>query len=491
MSSDKPHEIVMPQLGLSMDSGIIVRWLKKPGDLVKQGEILLEVETDKSVVEVEAVTNGRLQIEHGPEDGPINVGSLIGYLLAEGESVPVSSNDSQKKSSEETAVSRLQPDLLSQPTRVHDDNRRRPPSTPAARRRAVELGIDWHLTLPGGLRGQVREQDVIAYADKLRVGKPVLPTQSPALSDVDITPVARRMAEAAGLDLRDLAKRHPGKRLDREDIEQAIQNSHSTPISTKSLSSLQPSTIQNPAWATQPAWPLDELQLSLPARHEPIGLLRRVVAEHMGASVHTGAAVTLTTKADATELVRLRNAMKAAGSIQPVPSYNVLLAVLVARALVMHPLLNASLNGEEILYWETVNVGIAVDTERGLVVPVLWDVASKSMGQLSVEAEDLLGRAAAGKAQPDELSGGTFTITNLGSMDVDFFTPIINPPQCAVLGLGRLNKEFMAGENDEPIVRTMLPLSLTFDHRLVDGGPAAHFLKQVKQFVEQPYLWLR
>jgi len=491
MSSDKPHEIVMPQLGLSMDSGIIVRWLKKPGDLVKQGEVLLEVETDKSVVEVEAVTNGSLQIERGPEDGPINVGSLIGYLLAEGESVPFPSNNSQKNPSVETVVSKLQSEQLSQPTIVHENNGRRPPSTPAARRRAVELGIDWHLATPSGLRGQVREQDVVAFAEEHRSGKTELPTHSPKQTNVNITPVARRMAEAAGLDFIGLAKSHPGKRLEREDIEQAIQNSSRTPINTKSSSSQQPNTIQNPAGATQPTWPLDELQRNLPARHEPIGLLRRVVAEHMGASVHTGAAVTLTTKADATELVRMRNTIKAAGSIQPVPSYNVLLAVLVARALVKHPLLNASLNGEEILYWETVNIGIAVDTERGLVVPVLWDVATKSMGQLSVEAEDLLGRAAVGKAQPDELSGGTFTITNLGSMDVDFFTPIINPPQCAVLGVGRLNKEFMAGENLEPIVRTMLPLSLTFDHRLVDGGPAARFLKQVKQFVEQPYLWLK
>jgi len=489
MSSDKPHEIVMPQLSLSMDNGLIVQWLKKSGDFVKQGEILLEVETDKSVVEVEAVTSGRLQIERGPEDGPINVGGLIGFLLAEGESVPVSYTTSQKNTPVETPVPQVQSEQLPQPTMVHDDNRRRPPSTPAARRRALELGVDWHLAAPSGLRGQVREQDVIAFADKQRTGKPVLPIRSTALPDVDITPVARRMAEAAGLDLGGLAQSHPGKRLDRGDVEQAIKKSPSTPVGGQSSSLPQPSTRQNPAGATQPAWPLDERQRSLPARHEPIGLLRRVVAEHMEASVHIGAAVTLTTKADATELVHLRNAMKAAGSIQPVPSYNVLLAALVARVLVKHPLLNASLNGEEILYWETVNIGIAVDTERGLVVPVLWDVASKSIKQLSVEAEDLLGRAAAGKARPDELSGGTFTITNLGPMDVDFFTPLINPPQCAVLGVGRLNKEFTAGENDEPIARIMLPLSLTFDHRLVDGAPAARFLKQVKQLVEQPYLW--
>jgi pyruvate dehydrogenase E2 component (dihydrolipoamide acetyltransferase) len=220
-------------------------------------------------------------------------------------------------------------------------------------------------------------------------------------------------------------------------------------------------------------------------------MLRRVVAERMAASAHTGAAVTLTTRADATELVRLREALKADSTLQPVPSYNVLLAALVARALVEHPLLNATLNGDEIIFWQTANIGVAVDTARGLVVPVLRAASEKTLAQLAVEAEDLLARAAAGKAQPDELSGGTFTITNLGAQEIDFFTPVINPPQCAVLGVGRLNKEWIVGEGNQPIARTMLPLSLTFDHRLVDGAPAARFLKRVKQFVEQPYLWLR
>jgi len=122
---------------------------------------------------------------------------------------------------------------------------------------------------------------------------------------------------------------------------------------------------------------------------------------------------------------------------------------------------------------------------------VLRAASEKTLAQLAVEAEDLLARAAAGKAQPDELSGGTFTITNLGAQEIDFFTPVINPPQCAVLGVGRLNKEWIVGEGNQPVARTMLPLSLTFDHRLVDGAPAARFLKRVKQFVEQPYLWLR
>jgi pyruvate/2-oxoglutarate dehydrogenase complex dihydrolipoamide acyltransferase (E2) component len=308
-----------------------------------------------------------------------------------------------------------------------------------------------------------------------------------AIPEVVITPVARRLAEATGLDLAALAQAHPGKRLDREDVEQALrQATGATPASAP-----QPAMTPSLSGATQPAWPLDEIHRSLPARREPVSLLRRVVAERMAASSHTSAAVTLTTKADASELVRQRDALKADGSLQPAPSYNVLLAALVGRALVEHPLLNATLNGEEIIFWETVNVGVAVDTPRGLVVPVLCDAAAKTLAQLAVEAEDLLARAAAGKAQPDELSGGTFTITNLGAQEIDFFTPVINPPQCAVLGVGRLNKEWVVGEDDQPVARVMLPLSLTFDHRLVDGAPAARFLKRLKQFVEQPYLWLR
>jgi pyruvate dehydrogenase E2 component (dihydrolipoamide acetyltransferase) len=209
----------------------------------------------------------------------------------------------------------------------------------------------------------------------------------------------------------------------------------------------------------------------------------------MALSAYTTAAVTLTTKADATELVRIREILKADGQSETVPSYNVLIACLVARALVEHPALNASIEGQEIVYWETANIGIAVDTPRGLVVPVLRDVQDKSVRAIAKQANDLLHRAAEGKAFPDELTGSTFTITNLGTYDIDAFTPIINPPECAVLGVGRLVKENLVVD-DQPAIRTMLALSLTFDHRLVDGAPAARFLQRVKHFIERPYLWL-
>ena len=209
----------------------------------------------------------------------------------------------------------------------------------------------------------------------------------------------------------------------------------------------------------------------------------------MTLSEQTYAPVTLTTEIDATELVRLREVLKGDPHTTAAPSYNVLLTKIVAKALCEYPDLNTSLEGNEIVYWPTVNIGVAVDTERGLVVPVVRDAASKSVSDLTLEMNDLLGRAAQGKATANELTGGTFTITNLGVYDIDAFTPIINPPECGVLGVGRLRKQ-MVVVNDQPAVHTMLVLSLTFDHRLVDGAPAARFLQRIKQLCEQPYLWL-
>jgi pyruvate dehydrogenase E2 component (dihydrolipoamide acetyltransferase) len=218
--------------------------------------------------------------------------------------------------------------------------------------------------------------------------------------------------------------------------------------------------------------------------------LRRLIADRMAQSARDTAPVTLTTEADATELVRLRETLKADPLTKVTLSYNVLLAKLVSIALLEHRDLNATVEGNEIIRWETVNVGIAVDTERGLVVPVLRNVQAKSLHQLAPEAEELLGRASQGRALPDELTDGTFTITNLGIYEIDTFTPIINLPECAVLGVGRLNRKPVVAAGDTTALRTMLALSLTFDHRLVDGAPAARFLQRVKQFVEQPYLWL-
>jgi pyruvate dehydrogenase E2 component (dihydrolipoamide acetyltransferase) len=480
------HEIVMPQLGLSMESGRIARWLKQPGEPVQSGEVLLEVESDKATIEVEAVTSGRLAIVVGGDAGDVKVGTVIGYILAVGETAPDggAAGPAQPAAAAESpkAVTTVE---VAAPRPAPAPGMRRLPSSPAARRRARELGVDWEQAQGSGPRGRIKERDVARLAQALaataqaQAAAPALSVTAPAPSETGprISPLARGLAEALGLDPELLARRYPGQRIEREDVELAAREL----------------LAGRTAAGAAPARPA---AVRRAAQRKPMGSLRRLIAERMSQSAHTNAAVTLTTEVDATELVRLRETLKAApaGGSDPsgraVPSYNVLLARLVALALQEHPDLNASIEDGAVVHWATVNVGIAVDSPRGLVVPVLHDVPGRSLADLASQAEELLGRAREGQARPDELTNGTFTITNLGSYGIDAFTPIINPPECAVLGVGRLRRQPVVLADGSIAARTVLALSLTFDHRLVDGGPAARFLQRVGQFVEQPYLWL-
>jgi pyruvate dehydrogenase E2 component (dihydrolipoyllysine-residue acetyltransferase) len=225
-------------------------------------------------------------------------------------------------------------------------------------------------------------------------------------------------------------------------------------------------------------------------RDRPLGPVRRRVAERMAASARAVAPVTLTTEADATELVRLRERLvaDAAGAGRPAPSYNDLLAKLVAAALLEHPDLNASLAGEAIVRHDSVNIGLAVETDRGLLACVLRDVQRRPLAEITAESAAVIERARAGRVSADDLHGGTFTITNLGMYEIDAFTPIVNLPECAILGVGRIvARPVVLDEAAGTIaVRRMLALSLTFDHRVVDGAPGARFLQRVKRLVERP-----
>jgi pyruvate dehydrogenase E2 component (dihydrolipoamide acetyltransferase) len=225
----------------------------------------------------------------------------------------------------------------------------------------------------------------------------------------------------------------------------------------------------------------------------PVGGIRKVVAARMAASAREVPAVTLTTEADATELVALRERVRAdrAGTALAVPSYNDMLVRILAVALGEHPELNASWTEAGIVRHPTVNVGVAVETERGLLVPVVRDAGSKSLTAVAAEAAALVERARAGQASADDLSGGTITLTNLGRYEIDAFTPIVNPPEAAILGVGRIvARPVVVDEATERVaVRKMVALSLTFDHRVVDGAPAARFLQAVKHLVEHPHRW--
>jgi pyruvate dehydrogenase E2 component (dihydrolipoamide acetyltransferase) len=276
---------------------------------------------------------------------------------------------------------------------------------------------------------------------------------------IKASPVAQRVAEKAGLDLASITGSGTGGRIMRGDVELVL------------------SKVEGKALVSKPA----------PSAPLPLSGLRGIIAERLSQSWRERPQVTLTTEADATNLVAARQQLNAELAAQNEKiSYNALLVRLVARALADHPDINVQLTETGLQTLSDINIGLAVDTERGLLVPVVRDVPGKSLRQINEEINTLAERAIKGRSLPDELSGGTFTITNLGAYEIDAFTPLINPPECAILGVGRIVSK-PVGLNGQIVLRNMLALSLSFDHRLVDGAPAARFLQRVKQLIERPF----
>jgi len=475
-----PFEVVLPRLGWNMETGRLGEWLKRDGDWVEAGEMLFTVEGDKATQEIEALESGTLRI---PPDSPppgeeVPVGTLLGYLLAAGEELEAGNSKLDADNIEIPASTPGSPAIqLPATSNQQPASSKQPPTiSPRARRAAKELGVDWTGLTGSGRTGRIVERDVLAAK--------AAAAASAAPSAERVSPLARRLAAELGVDVDALAARLPGRRIERADVEAAA---------AAEAAKVAPAQRPLPPPTAAPAPAATPVRVIV-----PVTTVRRTIADRMAASAHTVAPVTLTTEADATELVRLRKQLKedAEGGTDRaralVPSYNDLLARLAAQALMEHPMVNARFEGDSILQAATANIGIAVDTGRGLLVPVVRDVQAKSLRQIAAESAELIEKARTGRISLDDLQGGTFTITNLGMFEIDAFTPIINLPECAILGAGRIvpKQVVIDAEAERVAIRHMMFLSLTFDHRLVDGAPAARFLQRVKQYVEKPYLWL-
>jgi len=472
-----------------MEEGRFVEWLKHDGDAVVMGDLLYSVESDKSVNEVEATDDGILRIAATAPapDTVIPVGALLGYITEPGEALPgaeavdegllAAGSQPLITNNPQPAASHQQPPVAirQQPTASA------PTISPRAKRVAAELNVDWQSLQGSGRTGRIVERDVRAAVS----------TAVPTV--VDASPVARRMAEEAGVDLVALSASLGGKRIDRADVEAAVAvaaaKAKQKPVAVPTPPT--PQTPSTPVASRQPPVASPPLP-SATATRAKASAVRRITAERMLQSAQNTAPVTLFSEVDATQLVKLRNQLKASQTAFAVPSYTDLLAKICAFALQEHPTVNARFEGDEIVTEAAIHIGIAADTPRGLLVPVLRDVQAKTLRQIATESAALIARAREGKARVDELQGSTFTITNLGMFDIDSFTPIINLPECAILGMGRIvPKQIVVNVARRKVaIRHMMQLSLTFDHRLVDGAPAARFLQRVQQLIQQPYVWL-
>jgi pyruvate dehydrogenase E2 component (dihydrolipoamide acetyltransferase) len=410
------------------------------------------VETDKAVFPVEANASGTLHI------GPYRAGDTVPVLAV----VAIIGKPDDKFEVKEMAASPVAGAAAEAAGVAAEMVAARPaPSpteqvegrvfaSPRARLLAAEMGVDLSQVVPTGGGGvRVAERDVIAYLDQMPKA----------------TPVAQKMASEDGMDLRQLTGTGPGGKITKQDVERAMR----------------PAVVPIPVG-------LPEVEV---LERVPLKGVKGIVAERMATSVHTTARVTLMMEMDATQLVDMRQRLK--GQVEEewgfAPGYNDLLAKIVANALRKFPYVNARLTADAVEYLAPINIGMAVDTERGLLVPVVRDADRKSLREFGTEFRQLMERARQGRALPDDLSGGTFTITNLGMYDVDAFTPVINLPEAAILGAGRIMPKVVAREG-EMVIRQMWTLSLVHDHRLVDGAPAARFLQYIKRLVEEPYLWL-
>ena len=439
-------EIILPKLGQTMEEGAIVEWFKNEGDPVKRGEVLFSVESDKATLEVESTGRGFLRKILVPASQVVPVLTVVGLMTRQPDEALDDYGGTVVTAQElparlQTELDPVAPSPTPRTGRVF--------SSPRARKLARDKGIDIGQVPGSGPNGRIVERDVRAYLD----------------SSPKATPLAVKTAADRGVDLKQVMGTGVSGRIMQRDL-------------------------VSPPPSPRPAVPLSDTR---PVTAVPLSGLRGIIAERMAASVHTTARVTLVTEVDATNFVAARESLKASVSEAWgfAPGYSDLLGSIVARALVDHPTMNARLSqdGSAIEQVPAVNLGMAVDTKRGLLVPVIRDADQKGLRAFGVEFRELTARARAGKSLPDDLAGGTFTITNLGMYGVDAFTPVINLPELAILGLGRILAK-PAVLNGEIVVRRMWTLSLVFDHRLVDGAPAARFLQHITQMVENPYLLL-
>ncbi|MDE0555177.1 MAG: 2-oxo acid dehydrogenase subunit E2 [Candidatus Poribacteria bacterium] len=453
-------ELRMLQMDQTMTKGKIGKWLVKEGDTVTQGQPLLEIETDKVVHEQESPTNGVIAQLLAEEGANVPVNAILAIIGAPGEEVARVETDTA--TAQPTSVQPEQPKATPSTTQERrGDTAPTLKASPAARQLAEKLAIDLTAVKASGPGGRILESDVQRYID-LRGETPAADT-----SRLKASPLARRLAKEHGLDLSSIMGSGPDGRIVRDDVLQAASA------------------------APTPTAPVVETATPQQAT-EVIAMsgIRKIIAERMSLSVQTNASVTLHTEVDATGFVELRRMLNDKLQARAVSlTYTDLLVKVVANALGEHPRLNATLTDERIHLLSEINIGVAVALEDGLVVPVVRNADKGRLSEISAQVRDFAERARSNQLTSGELQGGTFTITNLGNFGIDAFTPIINPPESAILGVGRILKKPVV-HDDEIAIRSMLTLSLTFDHRVIDGAPAAQFLQTVAGYIQDPYLLL-
>lgn len=455
-------EVLLVKAGMTMTEGSVAEWYVPDGGTVAQGQPLYRMETEKIELEVEADASG--VVRHVVVEGTtLEPGGLIAYILQPGEALPGGLVPTPG-----AVVPAADDGVRSASTSIPEA---RVPSSPIARRLAKESGLSLVAVAGTGPSGRITESDVRAHLGSAPLATAPAPTSGhgPAreAGEIAASPLARRLAGQLHVDLALVQGTGPNGRITREDVEA---------FAAKGPEGAQPST--------EGARP--------PRQHaagEVISVrgMRKVIAERMHASLHEMAQLTMAMEVTMDEAIKLRTALAAEWEAEGIrPTYTDLVIKAVARALTRHRLLNATMRATEIELLPEVHVGMAVALDDGLVVPVVRDADALPLKELAVTSRRLAEAARAGTLGLDDMAGATFSVTALGMAGIDFFTPIINPPNVAILGVGRIH-EGLSWDGDRPVKQQQMTLSLTIDHRAVDGAPGAAFLNTVRELLEAPY----
>jgi len=424
-------KIIMPKAGMAMEEGKIIKWLVREGDAVKRGDVILEIETDKTSMEVEATDAGTVLKIAAQEGERIPVTRTIGYI---GRPSEVLAEDEQEPAGKEAQMPKEDKDEQDGRAALQSAEENKIAATPSARRLARERNLMLADIAPSGAHGEIKAADV-PYRGKIKA-----------------TPLARSIAEAEGVDLKRAGTKDG--RIYSTNVRELLDG------------------------AVNPAKERDEDETI----KKPLSGMRRTIAQRMAQSNMEVPPVTMDTKADVTGLLRDRQAKNALGGEKI--SINDYMLYACAQALAEMPHMNSSFAGDGIVIHKHINIGCAVALEDGLIVPVIRDANRLSLEDVSKSVKELAVKAKNGKLAPDEYTGGTFTVSNLGMYGVTAFTPIINLPESMILGVCSVEKVFgmladaTLGNSD------IMGLSLTFDHRVHDGASAAVFLKRIVGLLE-------
>ncbi len=461
-----PFEIRMPQLGLTMEKGTVVEWLVHEGDRIEPNQEICEIETDKVSVAVEAPQGGIVAriLVHDGEEAPVGGVLAIGVELDEKlvDDLDLASPGKEKAAEQEPALVYEPPSLGL--TKESDAVR----ASWKARAIARSADLDLKMITGSGPKGRIVAEDVFKLRARLQQKKETKAVISPTSAvRARAMPLAAKLSDSLGLDLSQVRGSGPNGQITQDDVIQAAAAIIRGETKTRSR------LVSRPARVTTTV---------------PIAGVRKIVSERMGISARTTARVTLFREANVTALIELREKFKAHGLNV---SYNDIFIRLCALSLREYPNVNARMGEGQIDILDQVNIGLSVDTDRGLLVPVVHNADRLTIPQIAAETQRLVGAARNQRILPDDMDGGTFTITNLGMLGVEGFTPVINLPECCILGVGKIvRKPVVVDNKDRVMVRPMMTLSLVFDHRVIDGAPAARFFDRIVQLTEDPALLL-